>query len=402
MRLPSIRPGGDGATSARTESAMIASGYFWQYAGVGAFMPYTALYYQHLGFSGLGLGLMMALPPIATALTGAFWGAFADSRSVHRVILRTVPLIAALAALLLSRVTEFLPFLLVLGVLALAIVPIPSLLDSYAVSAKERGGASFGFLRVFGSLGFIVMVLFAGELMADGVSRRFLYAYAIALVLTSASTLLLPRLADRHSRRLLDGIDEIRRRKPYLLLLLVAYLIASGVTMINNFLGIHIRGLGGGTDIVGFAFAVSAVSELPVIGFGAWIMQRLGPRRMIYVALAAYIVRFTILTAAPTAEWVLVAQAFHGASFGMFLVASINLAHRLVGKENAATGQALLGTMSFGFGSITGSILGGVLLDMIGTTWMYAGVVGVMISALAIWTIGNLRLARDAFEPAQT
>lgn len=399
MHLPFVRPNAERVTSARTESAMIASGYFWLYAGVGAFVPYTALYYQHLGFGGVGLGVLMALPAIAAALTGPFWGAFADATAAHRLILRIVPLIAAVMTLLLSRITEFVPFLLALGVMSFAMVPVASLWDSYAVSAGERGGASFGSLRIFGSIGFTVMVLFTGELMANGMSRRFLYAYAIAHVLTSASTLLLPRLAERRPRRLMDGLGEIVRRRPYLLLLVVAYLIASGVAMINNFLGIHIKGLGGGTDIVGLAFAISAVSELPIIGFGTWIMKRIGARRMVYIALVAYIVRFTVLTSAPSAEWVLVAQVFHGVSFGMFLVASISLAHRLGGKENAATAQALLATMSFGFGNITGSLLGGVLLDLIGTTWMYVGVVGVMIIALAIWTVGNLRLGRDAYEP---
>jgi MFS transporter, PPP family, 3-phenylpropionic acid transporter len=236
-------------------------------------------------------------------------------------------------------------------------------------------------------------------LMSGGMSNRFIFAYAGAHLLTSASTLMLPKLAERKPRRLFDGLGEIRKRKPFLLLLLVAYLIASGVAMVNTFLGIHIRGLGGGTDIVGIAFAVAAVSELPIIGFGSWILKRLGPQRMIVIALVAYIVRFVLLASAPSAEWVIVAQLFHGVSFGTFLVASINLAHRAVGQENAATAQALLGAMSFGFGSITGAMVGGVLLDAVGTTRMYTGIVGLMVVALVVYVVGTARLGKDSYEP---
>ena len=87
-------------------------------------------------------------------------------------------------------------------------------------------------------------------------------------------------------------------------------------------------------------------------------------------------------------------------AFAVFLVASVNLAHRLVGAENAATAQAMLGSMSFGFGNITGSLVGGALLDVVGTRWLYTGVIGILVVALAVYVIGNRALAPDAFEPA--
>lgn len=385
---------------ARRESVMIGSGYFWFYAGIGAFTPYAALYYDHLGFSGIELGALIALPAALAAFTGPFWGAFADARAMHRNILRVVPLVAAAVALVLSQVTGYLPFLLILALMAFMMVPVPSLWDSYAVSAADRGGASFSTLRIFGSLGFMGMVLATGALMSGGMSNRFFFAYAAAHLLTWASSLLLPRLGERRPRRLFDGISAVRRQKPYVLLLVVAYLMATGMSMFNNFLGIHIEGLGGGTGILGVAFAVAAISELPVFALGTRIMERVGPRRMVTIALGFYVLRFSLLTLAPTAEWIVVAQLFHGVSFAVFLVASVNLAHRLVGAENAATAQAMLGSMSFGFGNITGSLVGGALLDVVGTRWLYTGVIGILVVALAVYVIGNRALAPDAFEPA--
>lgn len=387
-------------SEARRESVLIGSGYFWFYAGIGAFTPYAALYYDYLGFSGIELGVLVALPAALTALTGPVWGAFADARALHRAFLQTVPLIAAVVALVLSQVTGYLPFLVILGLMAFALVPVPSLWDSYAVSAADRGGASFSILRTFGSLGFMAMVLATGALMSGGMSNRFLFAYAVAHLLTWASTLMLPRLGERRPRRLFDGISAVRRQKPYLLLLVVAYMIATGMSTFNNFLGIHIDGLGGGTGILGVAFAAAALSELPVFAFGTRIMSRLGASRMVTIALMFYILRFVLLTMAPTAEWIVLAQLFHGVSFAMFLVASVNLAHRLVGAENAATAQALLGSMSFGFGNITGALVGGALLDVIGTRWLYTGVIVILVIALTVYVLGNRAIERDSYEPA--
>ena len=379
---------------------MISSGYFWFYAGVGAFVPYVVLYYRDMGWGGLQLGALTAIPALMASLTAPFWGVIADSFGAHRAIMRIVLLVAAAMSLLLAQMTTYLPFLLLLIVLSLSTVPIPALWDSYAVSAVERGGSAYGTLRVFGSLGFISVVLLLGGMMSGGLSNRFLYAYAVCHILTWLSTLLLPPLGERRPRKLLDGLKAIRARKPFLLLLLVAYLIAVGMTTLNLFLGVHVRELGSGTGIVGTAFATSALSELPVIGFGTWIMNRIGARQMVVFALLAYIVRFTILGLAPDAAWVIVAQMFHGISFGAFLVASVSLAHRTAGAENAATAQALLGTMSYGFGNITASLIGGSLVDLVGTRVIYLGVVALMSLALAVYLIGGRILSRDAFEPS--
>lgn len=387
------------AHSPRGESVTISSGYFWFYAGIGAFVPYLVLYYRDLGWSGLQLGLLTAIPALMASLTAPFWGVIADSFGAHRAIMRIVLLVAMTVTLLLAQVTSYLPFLLLLAVLSLSTVPIPALWDSYAVSAAERGGASYGTLRVFGSLGFISVVLLLGGMMSGGVSNRFLYAYAVCHILTWLSTLLLPPLGERRPRKLLDGLKAIRTRKPFLLLLLVAYLIAVGMTTLNLFLGVHVRELGSGTGIVGTAFATSALSELPIIGFGTWIMTRIGARQMVVIALIAYIVRFAILGLAPDAAWVIVAQVFHGVSFGGFLVASVTLAHRAAGPENAATAQALLGTMSYGFGNITASLIGGSLVDLVGTRAIYLGVVGLMGLALLVFLLGGRMLGRDQFEP---
>jgi predicted MFS family arabinose efflux permease len=148
------------------------------------------------------------------------------------------------------------------------------------------------------------------------------------------------------------------------------------------------------------AFAAAALSELPVFFFGTRIMARLGASRMVTIALMFYIIRFSLLTLAPTAEWIVLAQLFHGVSFAMFLIASVNLAHRLAGVENAATAQALLGSMSFGFGNITGALVGGALLDVIGTRWLYTGVIGILMIALTVYVIGNRAIERDSYEPA--
>ncbi len=391
---PSIR------SEARSESFTIGAGYFWFYAGIGTFVPFNALYYRSLGFSGLELGILTSLPAIATALLGPMWGVVADTFGIHRQIMRAVLLLAAAVVWVLTDITTFVPFMVVMAILAMVIVPVPSLWDSYAVSAVERGGAPYGVLRIFGSIGYTVMVFIMGRIMADNLSTIFLYAYAGCFLASFLVSLRLPPLGERQPRKLLDGLSDVTRNAPYRLLLVVAYLIAAGYATVNIYLTLHIQSLDGDTGTAGVAFALSAISELPIIGFGSLILKRLGARNVIFIALSVYILRFCLLGFTFSTSFVLLAQVLHGLSFGMFLIASVTLAHRLVGRENAATAQALLATVGLGLGTITGSFLGGLAMDYTTTSAMFRVVALTMSLTLVIFLIGSRRIEKSAYDPS--
>ena len=90
-------------------------------------------------------------------------------------------------------------------------------------------------------------------------------------------------------------------------------------------------------------------------------------------------------------------QLLHGLSYGIYLMASVTLAHRVAGREQAATAQALLTAVSFGLGTITGSLVGGAFLDSLGTTGLFRGAAVVVLVTLAILLVGNrtIGLERD-------
>jgi len=385
-------------TTWRRSSQHIRGGYFWYYAAIGALTPFTALYFRSLGFGGLQIGILTALPSLGVALFGPLWGAVSDSLAIHRPVLRIALVLATLLAFAASRVSEFAALFPLMALLAFAAVPVGPLLDSYGVTTSERLGQSYGRLRVWGSLGFMVTVLVVGRLMGDRVSSVVLVAYGVCLALTFLFVAGIPPLAERHPRSLFGGLRDIARNRPLMLLLLVAYLLSSGGAIMYIFLGIRMQEIGGSANLVGVAFALSAVSELPVVAFGGWLLNRLGAIRLIAVALCVYIVRFTAFSTISEPEWMLPVQLLHGLSFGAFLMASVPLAHRLAGSEHAATAQALLTAMSFGFGSITGSIVGGAFLDRIGTVGLFRGATLLMVAALVVLIAGDRIVGLDRRE----
>ena len=284
-----------------------------------------------------------------------------------------------------SLPSSFLPLLPLIALLAFLEAPIASLFDGYGVTVSERLRTSYGSLRVWGSIGFTGSALLVGWLMGDDVTRLFFVAHALCLGGGLIATLGLPPLGERTARPLFGGLGLVTANRPLLALLLITYLMSTSVAAMYGFLGIHIEELGGGADLLGAATALAAASELPIVAFGGWFVARYGPVRLIALAIAVYAARFAAFTLAPGPEWILPVQLFHGLSYGAFLVASVTLAHRLAGREHAATARALLAAMSFGFGSITGSLAGGALLDRIGTDGLFRGASALLVLTLILF-----------------
>ncbi len=370
-RAESVRAEPAEAVSEDRSDLWMRFDYWWSFAAVGALTPFLTLYYRSLGLTGLQIGVLASLPPLVVALLAPVWGAVADAFAIHRQVLRGALLVTALLALALTQAISFVWILPLVTALALVNAPIPSLTDSYGITISERKGRSYGSLRVWGSLGYIAAVWVVGRLMGENVSSLFLVAYAVCLLLACVSTLGLPRLSERATSPVWAGLSSVARNRRMLALLVTSYLISSSATVMYSFLGIHLSDLGGSAELVGLAFALNAVSELPVIAFGAWFLSKLGSTRLLGLAILVYIGRLIAYSLLPAPEWVLGIQLFHGLSYGAFLMASVTLAHRLSGKEQSATAQALLTSMSFGFGSITGSLVGGALLDLIGTAGVF-------------------------------
>lgn len=378
-----------------TANWMISFGYVWFFAGIAAFTPFAAIYYQKLGFNGFQVGLLAALPAIGLATSGAFWGAVADTFAAHRIMLRSALALGAVFALLASR-TEGFPLLLAwIALLSFSVVPVRSLMDNYAVLIGERVGRHFGQIRLWGAFGYTTFALTLGRMMNEQVTSLFLVAYAVSLALTLLSTFWLPPLGHRIHRPVLEGLREMRHNRPLILLLVVAFAQAVAASLIVVSLGVHITSLGGSTSQVGVAFAVAAVSELPVFIAGSWLLRRLGPSRMLAIIIALYLVRMVLLGVVMNPDLVIPLQAMHGVTFGAFLVAGVPRAHQLEGEEHPATAQALLTMVSFGFGNIAGSFLGGALMDVTSTSTIFRGVAVMMAVTLVLFLAGDRMLSRE-------
>ena len=377
----------------------VAGGYFAYFGAIGALTPFAALYYRELGFSGLQVGVLTALPAIGAALCGPVGGVVADALGIHQWVLRLALGLTAIVAFVSAQASAFVTLLLLIGILSIVSAPVAPLLDSYGVSASEHTSRSFGSVRVWGSIGYMAAVLVVGWLMGERASPVLFVAHGVLAGIALAALLRLPALAERRAAPLFDGFRAVLQSRPTALLLLIAFVLSVGAALINTYLGVRIEEIGGSASQVGLAFAIASASELPVIALSGWLLDRLGAPRLVGMAIVVYLVRFISFSTISVPEWLLPMQALHGLSYGAFLMASVILVHRLAGQQHAATAQSLLTAVSMGLGTITGALVGGAFLDVIGTEGLFRAAAVLMVFTLAVLILGNRAVGLDRPRP---
>lgn len=369
----------------------MSAAYFAYYAGIACWAPYIVLYYQRLGLSGTQIGILNAIMPLGMAFLAPIWGGLADNWNAHRLILRVALLSTATVGLLLTGASSFPQVVLLISLFTLLGTTAAPLLDSYGVTLGAEKGMSFGRLRVWGSVGYTLVVWLVGTAMGGRVSSLFLFAYAAALISTCAATFGLPARQGTHRHGHRQGAAQLWRRPDLQLLLLVTFLLFTSTTPVFTLFGLYVEALGGTSALLGTASAVAAISEFPVFFWGGRLIERLGSRRLYLIALGVFTVRLALYTVAPSASWVLGVQLLHGLSFGFYLIAAMALLYERVGSEQVATAQGLLAS-AMACGQIVGALLSGAVLDRFGIVTVYGVSAAIMVLAFAVFVVGGRRL----------
>ena len=374
----------------RSSSAVLKSRllYFSYYMALGAFFPFITLYYERIGLSGVQIGTLSALPLIVTSSTSLLWGMLADTLRLHRRILSLSLLLSAISVYLISRTSQYELLIPIILIYAFFATPTMPLLDTAALDTLETNRGTFGGMRVWGTIGWMVSTWLVGEIINTWGLPWFFYSYIFLLGITFLVSLLQPTRGQILRPPLRQGLRQLLSRRTLLLFLLSVFLLAVTTGTFNYFFSLYMDGLGASEGTIGLAWSLSASTEIPVMVLSETMMNRIGVNGLLSFAFITYAIRWLLFSFIQTPGWVMPVQLLQGLSFATFLVASVTYINDHAPKGLRTTGQSLLSTISFGLGPIVGSLLGGYFYDTVGMIVLFR-----IITVLTIVGFGVFILA---------
>jgi len=376
------------------EGGLLRLLYFMYYGSSAAWFPFFNVYLQQIGLSGLQIGALAGLRPAVTVVSQPLWGVVADLWGRRRTLLLTA-LLGAVAVLGFSWRGGFWFFAGWSVVYAFLSNPTGPLIDSLALDYLEREqDLSYGHLRMWGAIGWAVLAYVAGRAISGRDIRLIFVFGAVAMLAGWALALRTSRptgeFAGALGRNWRDLGPLLRNRRLLVFLALVT-LNQVGASAVFGFFSIYMNDLGASSRLIGLAYGIQGMSELPVYLIAAAILGRIGPARTLVLAFLLMAIRPLLYSFISQPVPAVALELLHG-TFSLFLVASVEYVNRLVPRAWRATGQALFWAAHMGAGAILGNLLSGFLYDQLGIQGMYrvCGLL-ILVVALAAW----LALRRD-------
>jgi PPP family 3-phenylpropionic acid transporter len=366
--------------------------YFSFFAAIGAIAPFFNIFLQQRGLSGTEIGVLGSLAPLVSLVANPFWGAVADRFQIHQVVLAFCVLMAGVLSVPFIWLNGFLPILLLLLVMIFFRTPVPALLDTAVMGMIAHNGASYGRQRLFGSIGFLLTSYGLGQVMAaDDLDLIFWVHGALLAVGCMLLSFLLPfhKHTDEHGASMLAGLRLLAGQRRYVTFLIMNVFVGFGSACFINFVGLRLLSLGGDSAQVGLAFALNAVTEIPVMFMGARLTAQFGTSKVLIAGVFGLAAAYIFAGLASTPTLVLVAMAMVGFFSGAFWMNVVIYANESAPPQLRATGQSLVGAAQAGVGWALGGITGGILWDAFGgTAVLLAGGISLIIGAF-VFIVGQ-------------
>ncbi len=363
--------------------------YFILFAATGVYGTFINVYYASTGLSGTQIGLVNTVAPAVGMFSGPLWGLLSDRTGRTRLLLITAVLGVVVTSQLVSLAQTYVLLLGAVAAYALFNAPITPLVDSATLEALGEQRERYGAQRVWGSIGFIITSAVIG-LLLERLGLRFIFvAYAAIMACVIVVLALIPARPVHLRGAVLRGVGQMMHSPPWLLFAGSIWLLGLAASGMNNFLSVMMRHMGAADGLIGITWTVAAVTELPVMTFGAVLLRRVGARRLLAFAMCVYGVRMVLYSLMPSPVWAVWIGLLGGLSFGVYWISAVTYANELAPADLKATSQGLLVSVT-SLSGIAGATLTGWLFDAVGPWMMFRILAGFCALALALFGAGRL------------
>ncbi len=378
--------------------------YFLYFASLAATIPYLVLFYKHQGFSGWQIGILTSLGPLASLVGSLGLTSFADATRQHRLVMLISGLVAIGVILLFPITTQFPVMMLLVLLYSIAFAPVISLADSATMYMLGTEQSLYGRVRVGGTIGWGLFAPLIG-IMIDRWGINWIFAvYAVGLFLAIILGMFFKHSPSPTKREpFLKGIKILLSNPDWVFFLQMAFIGGVGMTVIHTYQSLYLESLGVSKSIIGLSQLVTTISEVPILFFGNYLLKKFNPKGLLLIAIGVISVRLLMVawTNNPTA--IILLGLLHGLTFPTLWLAGVSFAHKNAPQGMAATAQGIFGSVLTSFGVASGSLLGGLLMELLGIRTMFVVLGLAVLLAMLVLAALQVQIERKkALEAATT
>ncbi len=374
------------AASANPRSAAARLAFFYAafFTFIGINMPFWPIWLKDHGMSAGEIGALLAVGISAKVVGNPLVAHLADRMGERRRLMTGVMGAALVAFFCFSLVEGFWPYLAVTTAFYLFWAAAMPLGESLTMLAANEHSLDYGRIRLWGSIAFIAAVMISGRILVDYPSSVIFWLLLGAIAATLASCVALPDFRPPphtvEGRPLLKVLGDGR----FMLFVAAATLIQSSHGVYYAFGTLNWQASGYAEDLIGVLWAEGVIAEIVLFAFGARVLARIGPTRLILLGAIAASVRWFVTGWTDALPVLFVVQALHAFSFGATHLGAIHFIARTVPPSLSATAQSVYAALVMGLGLGLSIYVAGLLFTRFGGGAYFAmaamGLVGLVLA----------------------
>lgn len=345
----------------------LSSFYFWYYAALGGFTPYFAQWLHDLGQPAAAISALMALWYATRVFAPTVWSAITARSPAPIHWLRAGALLTLLGFagfLFASRFPALFAVMLVFSFFCNAIMP---QFEAITLDTLGPRRADYGRLRVWGSIGFILVTLGYGWLLQQHGSS-WLPALMLPLFAATAGSAFINRMppaVDHPHDDAQGSAGQALKRPGVAAFLTVAMLMQIGFGPFYVFFTLYLGESGHGTATIGALWALGVLAEIALFISAPVLLRKHGAITLLLFCLGVTTLRWLTVAFAPhSIALMAVAQLLHALSFGIFHASCMQMVGHYFPGRLSSHGQALLYSIGSGIGGVLGAALAGAAWEI--------------------------------------
>jgi PPP family 3-phenylpropionic acid transporter len=333
---------------------LLAIFYFFYFSIIAVYIIFLPKVLSVAGYSASDIGTIFAAAPLVRFLVPfAFINGLKINRSAFNMALLIMCLSVVSFYFSLDNFYKLLFSNIALGVGLSITLPYVEL-----ISLNYLGKERYGKIRLFGSVGFILVALVLVKFLSSGdVALRFLL---ILTLITTSIAFNIAKQADtllEKSQELKSDINILKDWKLWVGLTLMQVSFGS----FYNFFTIYVTDHGVSMDIAIYLWSFGVIMEIFMLYFQASLLRK---NLLLILQFTTFITAFRWLLLFIFPENITIlffSQALHALSFALFHSAAISYLFYLYKHRSLA--QQLFSGVTYGFGAFLGALIAGYIYE---------------------------------------
>jgi PPP family 3-phenylpropionic acid transporter len=309
--------------------------------GIG--LLYLPAMLQDMGMSDVEIGIIVSIPFLVRMLGMPIGAALADRVSDRAIVMIWSATVSLATALVMLFAQSFWPIAVFYGIQSLFYAPFVPIAEAILVSGVRRWGFDYGFLRMWGSIAFVVSTLIGGWLLELYGGAMVLPAMAFFFAFTTLVAIAAPRLG-RAARAERSASGAAARRNPFwqtdfLLVITGAAMVQGSHGLLFAFATNYWTANGISGVQISFLWTAGVVAEILLFFLSGRHLARFSNLSLVLVGCVVAVVRWSLFPVVDGFWSYLALQATHAFTFGIIHVGIQRFLMERIGDERGASAQ---------------------------------------------------------------